>query len=645
MSTIPANEIVNVVPSVLAAGGTGLNGTGLMLTNSTRIPLGAVQNFAIQQAVESYFGAGSYHAAEADIYFTGFEGASIQPSSLLMAQYNQNAVAAWMRGSAITLTLAQMQALSGSLTVVMDGYSHVISSIGFSTDGSFSAIAAAITSAFTDPTEASFTASLGASFTATGTGTSLVVTGVTGYISVGDTIAGTGVPSGTTIAAQVSGTAGGAGTYTTSGATTASSASITSVSTVLDVTALASGTIAVGQTLSGASVTGSPIIASQIGGTAGGAGLYQISGSQQGVAGESMTGVATAPTVTYDSTSGAFVITSGITGAPSTAAYATGTLAASLNWTSATGAVLSQGAAAASPSSFMTALIVQNSNWVNFTTLFDPDNGSGNAVKQAFAAWKNTALGGNRFGYVCWDPDASPTTANPATGSLGYILANNADSGTCLISEAGATEDTGLAAFILGAAASINFQQTNGRITFAFKAQAGLTANVSDPTTAGNLLGNGYNFYGAYGAANQNFIWFQTGSVTGPFKWFDSYQNQIWLNSQFQIQLLALAANSPSIPFSTAGVALIAGACQSVIQAGLNFRAFGPAALSATQIAEVNNAAGLNIASTLQSQGWYLLISVPGATVRAARGPWPITFWYIDQGSVQSITLGSVLVQ
>ena len=141
MSTIPANEIVNVVPSVLAAGGTGLNGTGLMLTNSTRIPLGAVQNFANQQAVASYFGAGSYHAAEAGIYFTGFEGASIQPSSLLMEQYNQNAVAAWMRGSAITLTLAQMQALSGSLTVVMDGYSHVISSIGFSADGSFSAIA------------------------------------------------------------------------------------------------------------------------------------------------------------------------------------------------------------------------------------------------------------------------------------------------------------------------------------------------------------------------------------------------------------------------------------------------------------------------------------------------------------------------
>jgi hypothetical protein len=67
----------------------------------------------------------------------------------------------------------------------------------------------------------------GASFTATGTGTSLVVTGVSGFISIGDQIAGTGVPAGTSIIAQVSGSTGGAGTYTTSVTTTASSASIT----------------------------------------------------------------------------------------------------------------------------------------------------------------------------------------------------------------------------------------------------------------------------------------------------------------------------------------------------------------------------------------------------------------------------------
>lgn len=69
-----------------------------------------------------------------------------------------------------------------------------------------------------------------ASFTGTGTGTSLTVTAVTGAIKAGDAIAGTGVPAGTTIVNQVPGvgTPGGAGTYVTSGPTTSSGASLTS---------------------------------------------------------------------------------------------------------------------------------------------------------------------------------------------------------------------------------------------------------------------------------------------------------------------------------------------------------------------------------------------------------------------------------
>jgi hypothetical protein len=129
--------------------------------------------------------------------------------------------------------------------------------------------------------------------------------------------------------------------------------------------------------------------------------------------------------------------------------------------------VLSQGAAAAVPATFMDALIVVNSNWVTFMTTFDPDE-TGNTVKQAFAAWKNAQ--NNRFAYVCWDSDVTPTKSLPATASLGYLLAQNGDSGTCLIYEA---TDLNLAAFVCGAAASIDFTQRNGRISFAYKEQAG----------------------------------------------------------------------------------------------------------------------------------------------------------------------------
>lgn len=67
-----------------------------------------------------------------------------------------------------------------------------------------------------------------ASFTGTGSGTNLTAASVTGVIKIGDGVAGTGVPAGTTIVSQTSGTTGGAGVYITSQATTSSGASLTS---------------------------------------------------------------------------------------------------------------------------------------------------------------------------------------------------------------------------------------------------------------------------------------------------------------------------------------------------------------------------------------------------------------------------------
>lgn len=67
-----------------------------------------------------------------------------------------------------------------------------------------------------------------ASFTATGSGTNLTTSSVTGTIRVNDFLAGTGVAAGTRIISQTSGTTGGAGVYVTSVATTSSAASLTS---------------------------------------------------------------------------------------------------------------------------------------------------------------------------------------------------------------------------------------------------------------------------------------------------------------------------------------------------------------------------------------------------------------------------------
>jgi hypothetical protein len=64
--------------------------------------------------------------------------------------------------------------------------------------------------------------------TASGTPeTTLTVTGVTGVILMGAAVTGVGIPTGTTVIAQQSGTTGGNGVYTTNQPTTASSSALT----------------------------------------------------------------------------------------------------------------------------------------------------------------------------------------------------------------------------------------------------------------------------------------------------------------------------------------------------------------------------------------------------------------------------------
>lgn len=123
------------------------------------------------------------------------------------------------------------------------------------------------------PAGATATGSLGSTFTATGSGTNLTTTSVTGLISIGDGISGTGVPAGTTI---VSGPAnGGAGVYVTSVATTAAAATVTSFGNVINVTAV-TGTLVPGVAISGTGIPAGASIESQVSGAIGGIGVYTL---------------------------------------------------------------------------------------------------------------------------------------------------------------------------------------------------------------------------------------------------------------------------------------------------------------------------------------------------------------------------------
>lgn len=649
INTIPASVTVNIIPGVLSAGGNALDLIELMLTTNTRVPIGEVLSFPNQQAVASFFGGTSFEASEASVYFQGFDNSTAKPGALLFTQYPTGNVGAYLRGGNVSgLTLTQLQALTGVLTVTIDGSPHTSSSINLSSATSFSAAAETITTALglTGPTQATATGSMGATFTATATGTSLVVTGIAGVIHPGSlasaTVTGTGMTAGTFITVQVSGTTGGNGTYTLNQSSTSSGASITCTSTTLDIPGSpATGTIQVGQEVTGVGITAGTFITALGTGT-GGAGTY-ITTTGQEVASESLTFVM--PTVTYDSVSGAFVVVSSTTGASSTISYGSGTIAGGLALTQATGAVLSQGAIAGVPSSFMNNVLLFTNDWVSFQTLFDPDNGSGNTQKQLFAAWCNSQ--NNRFVYLAWDTDITPTESTAATSSLGYILENVLQSsGTVPIYEAGGETANQLAAYLGGAIASVDFTATNGRTNFKFRTQTGLTPSVTNATVAANLDANGYNYLGANATANQKFIFWAQGSVTGPFEWLDSYVNQIWLNNALQLALMECLTQNKALPYNPRGYGIIRAYCQDPINAAVNFGAIVPnVPLSQGQIANVNNAAGMAIDGILSTRGWYLQILAAQAIVRGQRQSPPINLWYMDGGSVNQIKLASTLIQ
>lgn len=570
---IPASQIVSVAPSVLSAGGTAIDLTGLFLTQNTRVPLGQILSFPTSQSVSSYFGATSNEAALAAIYFLGFNNSNKKPGFCLFTQYNTTAVSAYLRGGSVSaLSLSALQAVNGNLTLTING---------------------------------------------TVTSGTINLATATGFSSAAQIIADTLDIVGPQVA-SVTGTISG---------------------TTLTVTSLSSGTLAIGQIIQGTSVIAGTYITAFMSGT-GGTGTYAVSSSQN--VGSETLNIFT-PGVSYDSVSGAFVIVSNTTGTNSTINYASGTVATALLLTQSTGAVLSQGANALTPGTgapltFMNSVTAFTQNWAAFTTVFEAVS----ADKISFAQWTNSQ--NNRYLYAMWDTNIVNTQAGGPSNSVSTIISDNY-SGTALLYSNPAVDLIGgeVAAFLLGAIASIDYTETNGRSTMAFKAQTGLAPQVTNVVISQYLQQYGLSYYGDWTSANSQFTFLYPGNITGPFLWIDSYVNQIWLNNQLQIALMSLLTSAKSVPYNTLGYGLIEAACMDPILTAVNFGSIVPGVpLSASQVAQVNAAAGYAIDQTITQRGWYLQVLPASAQVRQARQSPPITLFYADGESIQSISIASI---
>lgn len=579
MNSIPASQLVNVIPSVLAAGGNPLSLNAVFLTNNASIPIGTIKSFSTLGDVEDWFGPTSIEAILAGKYFAGYDNALTLPGTLYFTQYNTSAVAAYLRsGSFEGVALSVINALSGTLVVSIDGEIVTSGTINLAGATSFTN-AAALIQAGIQVAGGIFSGQATITDGASGPGNTLTVSAVTsGALHVGDVVVGAGIALGTTITAFLTGT-GGVGTYTVSGA-------------AQDI---------------------EPAVAITVSSTA---------------------------TVTYSSQLARFIISSPTTGAASTIGFAAGTISTGLKFTSATGAEISPGAATATPAGKMASVVLLTQNWVTFMTTFEPIL----ADKLLFAQWVQTT--NKRYAYVAWDSDVAPL-AGAAPNSFGAQCEAAEYNGIWVQYEPATDDGNGRkAAFVCGTVASIDFTATQGRITFAYKGQAGLVVDVVDATTAANLESNGYNFYGAYATANDRFVNLQKGTTPGAYRFFDSYINQVWLNNELQLAFMVLLTSVRSIPYNTQGYNTLRATAQDPIQSAKNAGVIQPGVtLSNSQKAQVNTAAGLNISDTLQTEGYYFQVLDASPVVRANRLSPPMTLWYTDGGSIHNIDLASIAIQ
>lgn len=288
------------------------------------------------------------------------------------------------------------------------------------------------------------------------------------------------------------------------------------------------------------------------------------------------------------------------------------------------------------PVQLMNDVIKVTQDFTGFTTSWEPSL----AEKQEFAQWG--ASQNLRYWYVCWDSDPQALNLEKSASFGAWLKAQNLDGTTAIY------KDPLVAALCLGWMASLNFESTNGRTTLAQRRNRLISPSVTSSQEADALKANGYSFYGEYANGLGRFQFLEDGAVSGQFLWADSYINQIWLNASFQSDLLNLLLNMGQIPYNTQGDALISASVQETIGQALNFGAIrGGVTLTEAQKQQINNAAGTDIAGTVQSRGWYFQpnASTAPADIRASRQSPACKFWYTDGQSVQSIHLSSVEVQ
>lgn len=146
--SIPISQVVKVNPAVVNAGGNPLSLNAVFITDDGKVPSDNLLEFATRDDVADYFGSNSLLTELAGNYFNGWDSSFKKPGTLFFGRYSEVDSAGFLRGTPVELLLSELQAITGTLSIYIDGEEfQAATPLDLSGVTSFSSAADAIQSA------------------------------------------------------------------------------------------------------------------------------------------------------------------------------------------------------------------------------------------------------------------------------------------------------------------------------------------------------------------------------------------------------------------------------------------------------------------------------------------------------------------
>lgn len=204
----------------------------------------------------------------------------------------------------------------------------------------------------------------------------------------------------------------------------------------------------------------------------------------------------------------------------------------------------------------LAAIALESSDWY---CVLNPFNSG--AMALAISNWveSNEKL----FVAATCDTPVANLSSGADTTSIAYTARANLRTAIIYHRDASQFADAGWAGAVL--------PLDPGSETWAFKTLAGVTTQTLTATQRTNLVAKHVNFYETIAGLNLT----NQGKVVGN-EWIDVIRFRDWLKTNMQADILEALANNDKIPFTDAGIAVIAGKIRARLKAGVEVGGLSP---------------------------------------------------------------------